>query len=267
MIDKRIIQIDEIEEILEKYNIGKKPLALVLGWGEVTIIRYLEGQIPDQFHSDILLKIKDDYHEFLKYLEKNKEFITNLAYKKVIGKISELKLEEDQSKIYLIVKHIIAKMEDITPLALQKILYYIEGFSLALLDNDLLNSDCEAWVHGPVYHEIYDRFSYYSYHIIEKEEFYSYLVLDNIDNDEQKLIDKIIQCFGCYSGKILESMTHQTIPWIEARKNASADEMSNQIISKDKMQEYFKDICEEYHISTIDDISKYSKKIFKKIVR
>ena len=36
----RVITKKEIEEILIKYNIGKKPLSLVLGWGEVTIIRY-----------------------------------------------------------------------------------------------------------------------------------------------------------------------------------------------------------------------------------
>ena len=56
---KEIITIKEILEILEKYNIGKKPLSLVLGWGEITIIRYLEGQIPDQFHSELLLKINE----------------------------------------------------------------------------------------------------------------------------------------------------------------------------------------------------------------
>ena len=40
--------------------------------------------------------------------------------------------------MYVIAKHIIAQMEDTTPLALQKILYYIEGFSLALLDKNIL---------------------------------------------------------------------------------------------------------------------------------
>ena len=43
-----IITIKEIEEILNKYAIGKKPLSLVLGWGEVTIIRYLEGSTPEK---------------------------------------------------------------------------------------------------------------------------------------------------------------------------------------------------------------------------
>ena len=39
-MESKIISKKEIEQILEKYNIGKKPLSLLLGWGEVTVIRY-----------------------------------------------------------------------------------------------------------------------------------------------------------------------------------------------------------------------------------
>ena len=246
---------------------GKKPLSLVLGWGEITIIRYLEGQIPDKFHSDLLLKIKNDYQEFAKYLEKNKELITPLAYKKALSKITELKLEEDQSKVYVIAKHVIAQMEDTTPLALQKILYYIEGFSLALLDKNILATNPEAWVHGPVYKEIYNRFSYYSYHIIDKEEFSKYKTLENFAEEDQNLILSVIKNFGCYSGKILETMTHQTEPWLEARMELDEFENGNDEITEENMQIYFKKICQEYQISSIKDISKYSRKMFGRIVK
>lgn len=264
---KEIITIKEILEILEKYNIGKKPLSLVLGWGEITIIRYLEGQIPDQFHSELLLKIKDDYQEFSKYLEKNKDLITPLAYKKALSKITELKLEEDHSKIYVIAKHIIAQMEDTTPLALQKILYFIEGFSLALLDKNILTSSPEAWIHGPVYKEIYNRFSHYSYHTIEKEEFSKYKSLEYFDDKEQELMLNVIKNFGCYSGKILEAMTHETEPWLQARGSLGELDSSDYEISELDMKKYFKKICQDYQISSPKDISKYSKKIFGRIVK
>ena len=264
---REIITIQEIEKILEKYNIGKKPLSLVLGWGEITIIRYLEGQIPDKFHSDLLLKIKDSYQEFFKYLEKNKNLITPLAYKKALSKITELKLEEDQSKVYVIAKHIIAQMEDTTPLALQKILYYIEGFSLALLDKNILLTNPEAWVHGPVYKEIYNRFSHYSYHAIAKEEFSKYKTLENFSKEEQNLIVSVIKSFGCYSGKVLELMTHQTEPWLQARGELRELDSGNYEISEDDMKIYFKKICQKYQIASVKDISRYSKKMFGRIVK
>ena len=261
-----IITIKEIEEILNKYAIGKKPLSLVLGWGEVTIIRYLEGSTPEKAYSDILKKVLDDPNTLYEYLEKNKDLITKVAYKKTLGKIMELKLTEDQSKIYLISKHIIAKMEDITPLALQKILYYIQGFSTYFFDKPIFNDNAEAWVHGPVYREIYDRFSYYRYNPISKNEFESYNEIDSLNDNEIKLIDAVINNFGVYSGKILEKMTHTTIPWEEGRKELSKEEYSSNLIDTDTMKDYFNNIGKKYKMKDVSDISKYVSSIFKEIM-
>ena len=259
-----IITTVQIEKILKKYNIGKKPLSLVLGWGEITIIRYLDGQIPERVYSDILLRILEDPKELLKYVERNKDLITAVAYKKVIGRIAELRLEEDKSKIYLISKHIIAKMGDITPLALQKLLYYIQGFSFSLLNHEMFPDRCEAWVHGPVYRVIYDRFSYYSFNAIDSSEFDSYQDIQ-LDEREMELIDAVSSYFGCYSGKTLEKMTHISLPWIAAREGLSLEEASSKEIGNEDISDYFKKISVEYGIHTIEDIEKYSKKMFEQI--
>lgn len=259
-----IVTTIQIEEILKKYNIGKKPLSLVLGWGEITIIRYLDGQLPERVYSDILLKILEDPKELLKYVERNKDLITEVAYKKVVGKIAALKLEEDRSKIYLIAKHIIAKMGDITPLALQKLLYYIQGFSMSLLDREMFSDRCEAWVHGPVYREIYDRFSYYSFNAIDSDEFNDYKDIE-LDKEEMKLIDCVVDSFGCYSGKTLEKMTHVSLPWIVAREGLEVSEASNKEISNKDIGDYFKEISIQYNVNDIKDISKYSQKVFREV--
>ena len=261
-----IITIKEIEEILKKYAIGKKPLSLVLGWGETTIIRYLEGNTPEKAYSDILKKVLDDPNTMHEYLEKNKDLITSVAYKRTLGKIMELKLIEDQSKIYLISKHIIARMEDITPLALQKILYYIQGFSTYFFDRPIFNDNAEAWVHGPVYREIYDRFSYYRYNPISKNEFESYNEINSLNDKEINLIDSVINNFGVYSGKTLEKMTHTTIPWEEGRKELSEEEYSSNIIDIDTMKDYFTNIGKKYKMKSVSDISKYVSSIFKEIM-
>ena len=38
-----LVTIDDIEKLMKIYKIGKTPLSLALGFGEVTIPRYLEG--------------------------------------------------------------------------------------------------------------------------------------------------------------------------------------------------------------------------------
>ena len=39
---------------MEIYKIGKESLSLALGFKEVTIPRYLEGQVPSKEYSDII---------------------------------------------------------------------------------------------------------------------------------------------------------------------------------------------------------------------
>jgi len=156
-------------------------------------------------------------------------------------------------------------MEDITPLALQKILYYIQGFSSYFFDKPIFYDNCEAWVHGPVYREIYDRFSYYTYNPISKNEFEDYNEI-KLDEDEVELIDEVIKCFGVYSGKTLEKMTHITTPWEEGRGDATIDEYTSNIISAATIKNYFNDVGKEYSINKIKDISKYANDTFFKVM-
>ena len=61
---ENLISIDEIKEIMKKYNINKKTLSKLLGWGDLTIDKYLEGYLPNKEHSDKLKAILDNVDEF-----------------------------------------------------------------------------------------------------------------------------------------------------------------------------------------------------------
>jgi len=54
----------------------------LLGWGEVTIIRYLKGQIPDRIHSDTLRTLNDP-RIFASIFDQNQQMLTSVAKKKV----------------------------------------------------------------------------------------------------------------------------------------------------------------------------------------
>lgn len=66
-----IIKISEIKEIVDQYNAGKRPLSLLLGWGEATLTRYIDGDIPSKSYSETLKKIKYDYNYMRKLTEKH----------------------------------------------------------------------------------------------------------------------------------------------------------------------------------------------------
>lgn len=47
-----IVPLEMILAIPEKYAIGKRPISLLLGWGEQTFSRYCDGDMPMKQYSD-----------------------------------------------------------------------------------------------------------------------------------------------------------------------------------------------------------------------
>jgi len=262
-----LITIDELNKLLEKYNIGKKPLSLVLGLGEITITRYFDGYTPDKIYSDLLKSVLNNPKIMRHYLEKNKSLISDVAYRKVKSKIADIELSENKDTIYLVSKYIIANTKDITPMALQKILYFIQGFAISLYNVDIFNTQCEAWAKGPVYRKIYERFSNYQYNSINEVDFVDYENIDlDLDDNVVDLINCVMNNFGCYSGSILSKMTHCTEPWKIKRIGKDYNDYSNDEISLVDMKNYFDEVIKKYDISSSYDITKYSKDLFKQLL-
>ena len=79
-----LVSIDDIEKLMKIYNIGKAPLSLALGFGEVTIPRYLEGQVPSKEYSDVVRAVLVSPAYMKQKLMENREKLTDAAYKKAI---------------------------------------------------------------------------------------------------------------------------------------------------------------------------------------
>jgi len=266
--EENIIKTNEIEEILKKYKIGKKPLAKLLGWGEVTLIRYLNGDIPTKIYSDELYKILTDFNYMESLLENNKANITERTYKNVkdaITKLNKYGVDIDfESEIDLISEYIIMTGNEITPLALQKILYYAQGFYECFFGKFLFKDDCEAWIHGPVYPKIYNKYRFFKYENIPT--CIDYDVSDILNDEKKDFLDVIIKCFGYYNGKALEKMSHYETPWLNARKGIAVNENSNNIIKKSDITEYFHKVKEKYDMLNLLEIKKYSEDQFNKVI-
>ncbi|MBQ6285192.1 MAG: DUF4065 domain-containing protein [Bacilli bacterium] len=257
-----LITIDEIKEILNKYSIGKKPLSLVLGLGEITLIRYLEGKNPSKENSDLLKLIADNPTLYEMYLTVNHDKITDIAYKKSLGKTKQIEFTMGKAKIYDVSLYLISKLKEIDSLSLQKLLYFANGLSNKFLGKHLIEDESEAWKYGPVYKDIYECFSYYGYKKLDYDELLKNSSMNLTDN-EKKYLDSIIKNFGLYGGGVLREMSHLTDPWINTRNGLNPDESSSRIISLDDMDSYFNRIIKKYNIEDVEDISKYSEDLFK----
>ena len=80
-----LVSIEDIERLMKIYKIGKAPLSLALGFGEVTIPRYLEGQVPSKEYSDIVKAALASPAYMKQKLMENREKLTDAAYKKAMA--------------------------------------------------------------------------------------------------------------------------------------------------------------------------------------
>lgn len=261
-----IISLEKIIEITEKYNIGKRPLSLLLGWGEQTFSRYYDGDMPTKQYSEILKKLYDEPEYYLTMLEENKARLKSRSAYEKSKLATELLLgglrNSDTTKIDLVVNYLLDKCEDVTPLALQKLLYYVQGFYYAFINKFIFEENCEAWVHGPVFRDIYYKYREYRFDPINASDTVEEL---NLTVSEKAIIDSVIKHLSCYSGKVLEAFTHAEMPWLETRRDLPASVSTDRKIEKQLIADYFTAVKEKNNMINPFDIGVYSKKMFDQI--
>lgn len=236
---KGIMRLFEISELLEKYNVGKEALADLAGFGKVTIKRYYEGFIPAKEYSDILYSLLNDEKYFWELLQKNKEKLTEVAYSKILERYERL-IEIKNSKIDQIANYIIVHLGEVTPLALEKLLFFANGVNYALNGEQLIFEKSQAWQHGPVYPYIYNKYKKYGYKPIDNGINSRHgCMLSLLSKEELQSIELVVRTFGLYSPKALGRISHTQSPWIEKRVGFRADEASSEIISEDSIKSYY----------------------------
>ena len=120
--------------------------------------------------------------------------------------------------------------DGISPLKLQKLVYYAQGFYCALNDKPLFSDDIKAWTHGSVVESLYHHYKEYGKHPIPTPRDFS---TDNLSADEAGVIEEVFEVFGQFSAWKLRNMTHEEQPWI-------AHELLADIIPLAELGAYFK---------------------------
>lgn len=261
-----IVSIDDIKKIMDIYKIGKAPLSLALGFGEVTIPRYLEGQVPSKEYSDIIKAALSSPAYMKQKLTENREKLTDTAYRKVLAAVESIEsLFSVSDKMLQVIAYIFEKLEEVTPLMLQKLLYFIQGIYSALYGSPIFEEDCRAWIHGPVYPEVYKLFRDFKYNPIDDARFALLKGREDIlAEDEKHAIDLVVNTFGIYSGKVLKKITHNEDPWKDARKGYGDSIPSSELLPKKRIMEYYILINQKYGIDTEDGLRIYIRDMLDK---
>ncbi|MFI1770366.1 Panacea domain-containing protein [Thalassobellus citreus] len=137
----------------------------------------------------------------------------------------------------------------ITPLKLQKLLYYIQSWHIAKFKkNNLFNELPQAWVNGPVYRSVYDTYktNFFKNEDIKYEvsgnledELKSKIDELNIEDKQVRIINSVLKFYAPQADGKLVLRTHTDKPWNQARKDLKPFERSTNEITIDSMFSFY----------------------------
>lgn len=125
----------------------------------------------------------------------------------------------------------------LTPMQLQKLLYYAQGWTLAERDDPLFKDRIEAWTHGPVIPDVYAEYkSWGGKPIVEDVN-----SLDDLTEEEKELVQAVWNRYKRHSAIALSDMTHGEEPWLKAREGLAPTVLSSRPIDLDLMRRSFRE--------------------------
>ncbi|HEY8375478.1 MAG TPA: type II toxin-antitoxin system antitoxin SocA domain-containing protein [Nannocystis sp.] len=105
------------------------------------------------------------------------------------------------------------EMGSITPLKLQKLVYYAQGYHLAMAGEPLFAEVIQAWAHGPVVPELYHQYKGFEHRPIPPAEGFDPGVLSE---GVRRFLEDVFADRAPFTAWHLREMTHAERPWLEA---------------------------------------------------
>ncbi len=140
----------------------------------------------------------------------------------------------------------------ISPLKLQKLLYYVQAWYMVFYgrENVPFSDKPQAWVNGPVYPVIFHVYKTKTANMcdhLKASDFYEGApekgleeICDNIHLDFE-LLESIILLYGSKTQNDLIFLTHSEKPWVEMREGLRPFDRSERELSLDTMYQYYKE--------------------------
>ncbi len=116
--------------------------------------------------------------------------------------------------------------ELVSHLKLQKLLYYCQGFYLAIHNAPLFKEKILHWDHGPVIKEIYE---YYKSHEAAPLKAVAKFDESILPTTAKEIIDEVLTVYGQFSAWKLRDMTHAEPPWKETK---DCEEITHDLLKK-----------------------------------
>jgi uncharacterized phage-associated protein len=129
--------------------------------------------------------------------------------------------------------------DTISPLKLQKLLYYAQAYNLAAYEKPLFDEKIKAWMDGPVVPSIWHSYKHVPKHAAIPLKI-GEVVMPNFDDQTKNLLEEIQEIYGNLSGSRLRDLTHSEAPWIKSRAGYALGERCEEEITHQSMMDFYK---------------------------
>ena len=98
----------------------------------------------------------------------------------------------------------------------------------------LCSEPFQAWIHGPVSPQLYKRYKNYGWHEIPKV-----TTKPVVGKELESLFQQVWEAYGSFSADELEAISHNEMPWKNARQGISSGDACSNIISTYDILQYY----------------------------
>lgn len=138
--------------------------------------------------------------------------------------------------IFDVAKYITERTGEVSAMKLQKLMYYVQAWSLVWEEEPLFDNDFQAWANGPVLPGLY---ALHRGMFKVEASLFSEASSANLTDTERGNIDKVIAFYGEKTAQWLSNLTHQENPWLDARGELPVGASSEVVIPQAAIHEYY----------------------------
>ncbi len=189
---------EQLLSMMQRYDIGKKPLAKLLGWGETTVMRYLDGIEPNAEFARRITQLCDNPWAYAALLQENGGSITGTAYQKTKRAVYR-EIFCDRSTEAM--QYVVALADgDIAPYRVVAVLYYAQVCSLVLRGEPLFEEEADFSARQSiVYPRLYREMRNYGVKVMHPE-------ISSLAQEEQEYLTAVWQVLNGYSPNAIKTV-------------------------------------------------------------
>lgn len=219
----------EVDAIVTFLKVNRSEFADLIGMDKGSVTRIIKEE--QAIKKDVLLLLVERLKDEIESPGISRVLLDKIRNNKGAGEIEDLHLNVFEVVEFL-VRFFEKKMDNITPMKLQKLLYYAQGIAFGRYGKRLFDETFLAWEHGPVVRSVYEKYKPVGGNpiLVDRD-----LDISKIEKNEIALnvLKETISLYGIYSAWSLRNKTHNEAPWVETDYLA--------VIEDEKIIKYFRD--------------------------